>query len=54
MANPYEFEATGPTVLCPDLEQCDDLHTDTETDGTPHHYGCECGDCIYYYWRLKS
>ncbi|MHC4302766.1 MAG: hypothetical protein ACYS7Y_36365 [Planctomycetota bacterium] len=33
---------------CPDPENCQELHNETE-----HHYGCECGDCMYEYWLLK-
>lgn len=37
---------------CEDPDNCQELHTDTE-DEWPHHYGCECQDCMVYYWRLK-
>jgi len=39
--------------------RCDDETGDcpemvNETDGMEvHHYGCECRDCMMFYWSLK-
>ena len=43
------FESCGPTKECSDPENCTEMHNENED----HHYGCECGGCIYEYWLLK-
>ena len=41
---------------CPNPNTCDGAdHTEPTIDwDRPHHYGCECPDCIEWYRRLKS
>lgn len=36
-----------------DWEDCPELHNDLPS-GELHHYGCECSDCLLFYWKLKN
>ena len=39
-------------LVCENPETCEIEHN--EVDGLEHHYGCECTDCmLYYYLHLK-
>ena len=42
-------------LICPDPENCMEMHNEEEPGGEDgaHHYGCECGWCMYIYWTLK-
>lgn len=47
-----------PIILkCPDPENCEELHNELplwmEQEGIAHHYGCECNECMRFYWYLK-
>ena len=46
-----KFYSTAVPQVCYD-EDCILLHNDLLTD-EHHHYGCECSDCLLFYWRLK-
>ena len=40
--------------ICHDPENCTKDHNPEDPDtGEYHHYGCECGNCMYFYWQLK-
>ena len=44
----------GTPLVCPDPENCTEMHNEADpTTGEEHHYGCECGWCIYVMWTLK-
>ena len=39
---------------CHDPENCNELHNEQPwMDENPHHYGCECEQCMMFYWHLK-
>lgn len=40
-------------IECPDPENCEELHNEGP-EAEHHHYGCECNDCMRYYWSLKN
>lgn len=40
-------------LVCPDPENCTELHNEAGPDGEEHHYECECGWCQYVMWSLK-
>ena len=43
------FSDTDAVPLeCPNPETCKEIHNESG-----HHYGCECGACLYEYWMLK-
>ena len=39
-------------LLCLDPDKCDGELTETDAN-PPHHYGCDCDECIDYYRSLK-
>lgn len=44
----------GKPLVCPDPKNCTEIHNDADPNtGEEHHYGCECGWCMYIYWSLK-
>ncbi len=59
MSGPYSmrdlFETTEGAAekLCPDPENCQEMHNEAEPGEEEHHYGCECGWCQYLMWSLK-
>lgn len=60
MSGPYHVRDLFETpegyepLVCEDPEHCTKAHNeDDPATGEQHHYGCECGWCMYTYWSLK-
>ena len=60
MSGPYSirdvFETRPGTepLICPDPENCQEQHNEADpATSEEHHYGCECGWCLYVVWTLK-
>ena len=51
------FENQNKALICENPEECEHEyheHIEHEDIGETHLYGCECGDCMYFYWSMKN
>ena len=61
MSEPYDYHPRDGFIdtygsagdVCLDPDTCTKDHNEETSTGEIHHYGCECGECMYQYWLLK-